>query len=221
MIRCKLYSLSSFSELFLHIYQTFNYCWPKHCVYRLCGIGVALSAETEIGSFRSDRTWWSLHKHLEKSCPKWDSNPWPQDYVADVLPVVLTFYSAWPPAACCLREVQLTLVKSFWAAGLIVTKRVNCYPKGLWMPNLKVWKGMKLNTLPNSVRFKKWQYIPNLYSFKRSDRAKSSIWAPCQQKQNSSLSKPWIFIYIHWYIHAYIHLHIHYTFIHTNASCVA
>ena len=40
---------------------------------RLCGIGVALLAETELGWFRTDRTCRSGHKHVKKSCPKWDS----------------------------------------------------------------------------------------------------------------------------------------------------
>ena len=54
---------------------------------RLCGFGVALSAEAEVGQFRTDRICRSGHKHVENTCPRWDSNPRPQDWGADALPI--------------------------------------------------------------------------------------------------------------------------------------
>ena len=51
----------------------------------LC-IGVALSAEAEIGQFRTDRICQNGHKHVKNFCPRWDWSPPPQDYGADALP---------------------------------------------------------------------------------------------------------------------------------------
>ena len=60
-------------------------------------------------------------------------------------------------------QCLITLLKT----NLYVFFSLHCYPKGLRMPNLKVWKGMKLNTKLNSARFEKWRYIPNLYRFEK------------------------------------------------------
>ena len=48
--------------MFVHVYMLV-------CMYvlRLCTFGVALSAETEVGQFRSDRVCRSWHEHVEKS----------------------------------------------------------------------------------------------------------------------------------------------------------
>ena len=53
---------------------------------RLRGIGVALSAEAEIGQFRTDRVCQNGHKHVKNFCPRWDGSLPPQDYGADALP---------------------------------------------------------------------------------------------------------------------------------------
>ena len=42
---------------------------------RLCGIGVALSIETEIGKFCSDGICQGEQKHVKKSCSRWETNP--------------------------------------------------------------------------------------------------------------------------------------------------
>ena len=59
---------------------------PPDIYVRLCGFGVALSAETEIGQFRSDRVCRSGHKHVEICSPRWDPNPQSHNWQADALP---------------------------------------------------------------------------------------------------------------------------------------
>ena len=53
---------------------------------RLCGFGVALSAEAEVGQCRADRVCRDGHQHVKNWWPRWDSNPRPHDYGAVVLP---------------------------------------------------------------------------------------------------------------------------------------
>ena len=55
-------------------------------ILRLCGFGVALSAEAEVGQFRTDRVCRSGYRHVEKSYPWWESNPQPQELGANALP---------------------------------------------------------------------------------------------------------------------------------------
>ena len=64
-------------------YTCFNFktcCSPNIASWlRLWGFGVALSAEAEAGQFCTDRVCRKGHKHVRKSCPRWDSNPRPHD----------------------------------------------------------------------------------------------------------------------------------------------
>ena len=53
---------------------------------RLCGFGVVLSAEAEVGYCRTNRVCRSGHKHVEKCWPRWDSNQRPPELWADAIP---------------------------------------------------------------------------------------------------------------------------------------
>ena len=72
----------------------------------------------------------------------------------------------------CFWYCYPLLVTRPWPVYSLIMAYIHCYPKGLRIPNLKVWQGMKLNTKPRVIRFEECLYIANLIRFEKDRTGK-------------------------------------------------